>query len=387
MTRVTSRVAALSLAVLTLPGVGQADALVEALQASTLHADMRLRHEGVDDSVNDDADALTLRSRVGFTTGQLSGFSVLAEFEDVRVVGGIDDYVPSRPGHAVIADPEVAQVNRAFLRYQGDAGLDLGLGRQRIIYDNARFVGNVGWRQNEQTFDAFTAALEPLDDLTVSYAYLDKIEGITPAFDADVDSHLLNVQYGGLGIGTLTGYGYLLEDENSAAENDTFGVRFSGSHSLDSAKLLYTVEYASQETETFDASYWFVEAGATVGAITAKLAHEVLGSDDGAYGFQTPLATKHAFNGWADKFLITPATGLTDTFATLATAVAGVNLIAVYHWYEADEGSQDYGEELNLQAAKAFGKHYTLGLKYARYSADEFSADTDKLWLWGELKF
>jgi hypothetical protein len=32
--------------------------------------------------------------------------------------------------------------------------LDLTLGRQRINLDDQRFVGSVGWRQNEQTFDA-----------------------------------------------------------------------------------------------------------------------------------------------------------------------------------------------------------------------------------------
>jgi hypothetical protein len=387
MRRASSAIVVLGLTSLALPGTAYSDPLTEAAQASTLHADIRLRYEGADDSVNPDADALTLRSRVGFTTGQLSGFSLLAEFEDVRTVGGVDDYAPHRPGFAVIADPEVTQVNRAFLRYQGDGGVDLGLGRQRIIYDNARFVGNVGWRQNEQTFDAFTGAIQPLADLTVSYAYLDKIEGITPAFDADVDSHLLNLQYTGLGFGTVTAYGYLLEDDDSNAENDTGGIRFNGSRSVDSVEVLYTAEYAYQDTNAFDASYWLLEAGATVGTVTVKLAHEVLGSDDGAYGFQTPLATKHAFNGWADKFLVTPATGLKDTFATLAATVAGVSLTGVYHWFDADEGAQDYGTELDLQAVKAFGKHYTLGLKYARYSADDFSADTDKVWLWGEFKF
>lgn len=387
MRRATGAILVLGLGSLTLPASGHADALAEAAKASTLHADLRLRYEAADDSVNSDADALTLRSRVGFTTGQLSGFSVLAEFEDVRVVGGVDDYAPNRSGFAVIADPDVTQVNRAFLRYQGDGGIDLGLGRQRIIYDNARFVGNVGWRQNEQTFDAFTAAVVPLADLTVSYAYLDEIRGITPAFDADVDSHLLNLQYGGLDAGTVTVYGYLLEDQDSSAENDTGGIRFAGSRSLDSAKLLYTAEYAFQDTNSFDASYWFLEAGAVVGGVTAKLAHEVLGSDGGAYGFQTPLATKHAFNGWADKFLVTPATGLKDTFVTLAASVANVSLTGVYHWFEADEGSLDYGEELDLQAVKAFGKHYKLGVKYARYNADDFSTDTDRIWLWGEFTF
>ena len=30
--------------------------------------------------------------------------------------------------------------------------------------------------------------------------------------------------------------------------------------------------------------------------------------------FQTPLATLHAFNGWADKFLSTPVNGIEDLY-------------------------------------------------------------------------
>lgn len=379
--------ALLGVAVLSLPSFAAANTLLEALQASKPHGDFRLRYESVDDSVNEDAEALTLRSRFGFTTGQFHGFSLLLEAEDVRIVGDFDEYAPNRPGYAVIADPEGTEVNRAFLRYQGPAGLDLGLGRQRIIYDNARFVGNVGWRQNEQTFDAFTAKLVPLDGLEISYAYLDEIKGITPAFDAEADSHLLNVSYSGLPFGKLSGYGYWLEDKDAGTENDTVGVRFAGTQDLGAMKVSYTAEYAWQEADQFDADYWFLEAGVEVSGITFKVAREVLGSDGGDYGFQTPLATKHAFNGWADKFLITPNAGLKDTFMTLSGSIHGINLMAVYHWYTSDQGSMDYGKELNLQAVKGFGKHFSMGLKYARYDADEFSADTDKFWVWGEFRF
>ena len=42
--------------------------------------------------------------------------------------------------------------------------------------------------------------------------------------------------------------------------------------------------------------------------------YEVLGADDGAAltSFQTPLATLHKFQGWADKFLTTPPNGIRE---------------------------------------------------------------------------
>ncbi|MED5432978.1 MAG: hypothetical protein VX920_11630, partial [Pseudomonadota bacterium] len=103
--------------------------------------------------------------------------------------------------------------------------------------------------------------------------------------------------------------------------------------------------------------------------------------------FQTPLATKHAFNGWADLFLATPADGLEDTFVTVGGKLAGFKLAAIYHDFKSNEGSTDYGTEMDLLVARPIGKHYTVGLKYADYSADDFGADTSKYWAWGELKF
>ena len=49
-----------------------------------------------------------------------------------------------------------------------------------------------------------------------------------------------------------------------------------------------------------------VELAPALGALEFKLGYEELGSNAGLYGLQTPLATLHAFNGWADKFLVTP---------------------------------------------------------------------------------
>lgn len=381
-------------AAMTLPATGHADALIEALQASKLHADFRLRYETVDDAVNRDADALTLRSRIGFTSGQFSRFSILAEFVDVRVVAGVDDYAPERAGYAVVADPETTEVNRAVLRYQGIEGLDLAAGRQRIIYDNARFVGNVGWRQNEQTFDSFSAIYEPAAGWVISYAWIDRVRGVTsaPNLTYDANSHLLNVRYGTLPIGTLSGYGYLLENKDSGAEVDIWGLRLNGDHATDTLTWLYSLEYAWQDATTaagadFDAHYWAAELGLRSRGVTARLGWEVLGSDGGDYGFDTPLATKHAFNGWADQFLATPAAGLRDRYISISGDVAGINLLAVYHWYDADKGSADYGTELNLQAVRHFGKHYSLGAKFARYRADDLGNDTNKFWLWGELRF
>ena len=390
----------LSISCLSLPVLAQADGITEALTSGTVKADLRLRYEAVDqDNAADDADALTLRTRLGYLTGSVNGFSGFVEFEDVRIVGGVDDYtVPApvnfNPGeYSVVADPETTELDQAFIQYKGDL-FGAKLGRQVITLDNHRFVGHVGWRQDRQTFDALTVNVTPVDKLDIMYGYIDQRNRIF-AEDGDIDSkdHLFNVSYM-TPIGTLTGYAYLLEvdDGSNAAtdELDTFGLRLKGA----AGNFLYTLEYADQEAEggptDFDAEYLFVEGGYNAGFATFSLGYESLGSDDGAYGFSTPLATLHAFNGWADIFLNTPAQGLEDTYVKVSGKLAGGTWAVVYHEFEAEDstpGVDDLGDELDLVYSRKFGENYSAGIKYADYSADDFAVDTEKLWVWVGASF
>ena len=378
------------------------DALVTALKNGKANLDMRLRYEQVDADVlnpptnQDEAEGLTLRTRLGYRSAAFHGFTVFGEFEDTHVVLGVDDYAPETVGYATIADPRVTELNQSWIRYSGAESLEgfaATYGRQRIILDNARFVGNVGWRQDEQTFDATRLDYER-DAFAVMATYITQVNGITPAFDAFAETTLVNARWKQAPGGTLTAYGYFIEPRDSGAydSTDTAGLRYQGSIATDLAKLLLTLEYAEQRRDPAaggsrnDVDYRFAELGAVVSGVTVKVAQEVLGSDDGVYGFQTALATKHAFNGWADQFLVTPVTGLEDTFVTVSGSLGGVALMARYHDFAANEGSADYGDETDVSASRKFGA-YTLGLKYADYNADTFSVDTQKFWLWGELKF
>lgn len=387
------------LAVITMPAVAPfstayaESAVTKALAEGTGSASLRYRYEVVDQTgITEDAEASTVRTRVGYETGELSGLTGYIEFEDVRVVGS-ERYNSTANGlsiYPVVADVESTELNQGYLLYKAGGETTLKAGRQRIIFDNARFVGNVGWRQNEQTFDALMVTNQSLPDTEVKLAYLSNINTIT-AKDADLKGILLNATYSGLNAGKLTGYNYMLDYDNSTADSQTLGVRFSGKQKAGDVGILYTAEFATQSDyadapSTVDADYTLLEGGVDVAGVTAKLGYEVL-SGDGTYGFQTPLATKHAFNGWADKFLGTPTAGLQDTYLSVMGKVAGVKLLGVYHDYSADEGSADYGSEINLLAAKKFSKNYTAGVKYASYDADTVSVDTDKLWLWGQASF
>lgn len=385
-----------------LPSFVSAQGITDALTGGSTSVNLRLRYEDVQqDNAVDDATALTLRSSLLYNSESYKGFSATVGVEDVRIVGGMDKYTVGPTGfnlgsYSVIADPESTELDQGFLNYS-NGGLNVRAGRQVITLDNHRFVGSVAWRQDWQVYDAVKADYAVSDKLKLSYAFLDKRNRIF-ADEADIDSkdHLFQAVYDS-SIGSLVAYSYLLENENMPTNSlDTYGIRLTGSRKLGDYDATYLAEYASQESEAlgadFDASYFVVEGGLTFSGLTTKLGYESLGSDGGAYGFATPLATLHAFNGWADMFLGTPAQGLTDLYINISGKAGGGTWLATFHDYNAEDsapGLDDFGSEFNLQYVKPLGSNYTAGIKFANYSEGDLAAkaDTQKLWIWFQISF
>ena len=377
-----------------------ADTIENFLKDGTVYGNLNLRYESVSqDNALDDASALTLRTRVGYKTKAVNGFSAQVEFEDSRIVLGQGEFSVPPVGYqageySVIADPETTELDQAFLQYQSDA-VTVKLGRQVIALDNQRFVGHVGWRQDRQTFDAATVIYAPNDKLNITYNYVTQRNRIfAQAADLDSKDHLLTASYK-TPIGKLTGYSYMLEVDNYTDNTlDTYGVSLDGAKTVGDNKLVYRVEFASQTNESgtneFDTSYTLLEAGYVFSGITAKVGYEVLGSDDGAAAFATPLATLHKFNGFSDQFLGTPAQGLVDTYFMVKAKALGGTWTAKYHMFEADEagdGGDDFGDEINLVYVKPIAKQTKIALKYANYSAGDIKVDAEKLALWATVAF
>ena len=409
-------------ALLITPSVWAADTLTGALTGGKASANLQLRYEGVtQNNALQNADAMTARLRLGYTTGTFNGFGAMVEAESTTAFGNkeYNSLATGNPGlgtHSVVADPEATEINQAYLSYSGIAGTTVKWGRQRLILDNARFVGNVGWRQNEQTFDALTLVNKSLPDTTITAGYITNVNRIfsdnsAATTGAAAGNHkashtILNANYKGWSLASITGYAYLLDYATTTAftanSSDTYGLRLNGKTAMGGNKLLYTAEYAEQSdahgnTTPYKANYTLLEGGVDITNMAVfKLGYEVLGADGGtsaAKVFKTPLATLHAFNGWADMFLATPATGLKDTYVSANTKLAGIALGAVYHDYRADEtaagASSDLGDEWNLVAAYKYDKNYSVGLKYADYKtgAGTANVNTKKTWLWGTFNF
>jgi hypothetical protein len=369
--------------------------LTAAITDGQPYANLLLRYERVEQRNSlQDAEALTLRTRLGYKTGNYKGISAVIEFEDSRDVFGVDDYsVPQtnfNPGvFSVIADPQTTELDQAYLQFS-KGGFTGQLGRQVITLDTHRFVGHVGWRQDRQTFDALTLRYKASETTNLLASHILKRNRIfAEQQDIDAQDTLLNLSVLSP-LGQLTAYAYLLEeDETPATSNNTYGIRLHGTQELNSKKFSYSAELATQDRDPgIDTNYLALEAGVALTGIEIQLGYERLGSDEGTGGFATPLATLHKFNGWGDQFLVTPNAGLKDLYLGFAGNMLGGKWQLVAHDYATDvitRDGKDLGTEINAAFSRKFGKHYITGVKLSSYSAGAEGlgkVDTDKLWLW-----
>jgi len=380
--------------------------------------DFRLRSESVEQTpIANEADVTTLRARLGVEMGKLWGTSFLIEGEGVTPINGDyrpDASVPTMTTYPVVADPEGYEINRLQLTNVSIPDTAVTLGRQRINLDDQRFVGNSGWRQNEQTYDALRVVNKSVKNLVVDVAYFNQVDRFfgpeSPQGRYKGDNFFANVGYQ-TSLGKVTGFAYLLDFDpltnfpgltagQAAALNpvrassDTVGLRFSGDRMLGKVKLGYVASYANQDSANdnpldYSLSYRLAEVNAGFQQFTIGVGQELM-EGNGVAGFATPLGTLHKFQGWADKFLTTPTNGMDDRYVNVGFATKNLGMFdavsanVVYHKYETDRMSQDLGDEVDLQL-QAKWKRFVGTVKYADYGAKRGVTpaafqDTNKLW-------
>jgi len=370
----------------------EADSITAAITGGDASLALRYRFEYVDqDGPSREALASTVKTRITYKTLAYEGVSAVLEMDNNSIVGD-KNYSESGSDpaeEAVVLDATYTEINQAYIDFAAPADTLVRYGRQRILLDNQRFVGGVGWRQNEQTYDAFSTVNTSLPDTTILLANVYNVNQFTGGNIDHNDHQIYHINNKSIEGLNLSAYFYDLKDIS-----DTFGLRANGKIAAsDDLSVLYTAEFAQQETDNgtdVDTDYLNIEAGLNISGVTAKLGYEVLGSDSSAGAFQTPLATKHAFNGWADTFAkATPDAGLVDTSFTLSSKLFGPKIAVIYHQFEADDGSaDDFGSEIDLLVAKKFTENYSGLVKLASYSeGDDFGSDTTKIWLQLAAKF
>lgn len=347
------------------------------------HLDGRIRFETADFSGNaNTAEALSWRNRLGaeFSFGQ--GWSVLVEGEHVfHLIDDFNDTVNGQTQFPVIADPEATELNRLQLAHASD-GRSFVLGRQRMVIGDSRYVGNVGYRQNEQTFDAVRLDFETAGGIEFGYAYLDRVHRIfgddSPAGEWDLDTHLVTAS-SALGAGTLSFTGLWFENQDvPGMSSQTLAIQWSHVHALESGQFDYYVEFANQ-TDYGNATGPGYDLSAL--RLQLRMRGERFGGwvglesldGNGMRGFATPLATLHKFQGFADVFLGTPANGIRDVYFGGSAGFGDGALFSnrsvnvVWHHFEAENGGADFGSELNIVFNGRVTERVGFQLKYADF--------------------
>lgn len=395
-----------------------ADEGFSLLGNAKFNGEIRPRYETVDDestASGSAANAMTVRAVLGLEAQLLgiSGLSGKVEGTTVQSIGGEHYYSVtnsrSNTAYDTIADPQQSRITQAYLHYKLNK-TTAKVGRQIINIDNQRFVGSVDWRQMPQVFDAALISDNTIDALTLTGAYVwGRDLAINNNPTSKTNSIILNGSYKVSDMLKITAYDYMI-----SSASDTVGIALTGTLPFADAKVAYRAEYASQgdasrDTDNLpanqdvqaDAYYYNLDLKADMNGFFAGAGYEFLSgttTTDGKTKFQTPLATLHAFNGWADKFLATPTGGLKDTSVTLGYSAAGLGkAMVVYHDFATDVemgGKSDLGNEWDLLYTNAIPgvKGLNALVKAAFYNAGDVNptttyADTDKIWLQLDYKF
>jgi hypothetical protein len=374
---------------------------VQALTGGKLLLNLRPRYEHVDqDGRGHDADALTLRTLLGWQTGSYRDFSAVVQLIDVgRANDNYNDTKNGRTRFPVVADPDDTDLNQAYIDYSGVPDTRFRLGKQSIKLDNVRFVGNVEFRQVMQVFTGLSLENRSLSQATLYGAHLERLKTVF-GDQQEIRLDILHAAYEWKPANVIVGYGYLHDSAKTASatgfadnSNRILGLRADGAWPAgESWKLLYTAEIARQSDyaggdSRIDASYWRAGAGAGYGKFYARFDHEVLGSRDGVYGFQTPLGTNHLFQGWADLFLTTPAQGIRDSYVSAGGPLFKGNWSAEYHDFRSDFGGIHYGREFDIGLAWPLRKGLGGKVEFADFRESDILAaaarkpDTQKIWL------
>ncbi len=371
----------------------------------TLHANARVRYEHVDqEDLSRNADAITLRLTLGYETLVHAGVSALIEGEVVESLGSAryNSTTNRRTAYPIVVDPDTVELNQAYLRLTSLTDSTVVAGRQAINLGNQRFVGAVGFRQNQQTFDAMRISTTALPAVAIDAFYAveaHRIFGTRSASGSfNTDLFLLQATAKRKAWAEVTVYAHFFDIEDLAAQSSrTLGARASAKRNIGSGFTgSIALEAATQSdygnnTSDYTAGYFVLEPGIARGDFNARFKNAIIEGRGGS-SFHFPFGTNHAFQGWADLFLNTPTGGIREHALAVTYRLPfggvwrGTSAYAAGHLFYSDSGDR-YGQEMDLRLARAITKNARVSLELADYKADGFGNDTQKWWVTLALSF
>ncbi len=384
------------------------DDLTDALKSGKVSMQLRLgyEHSNLQDNGKHPANGINLRTRLGYRTADFYNSNVFIQFHNVT--NFMEEFSYKHDGklegdkaNDVIADPDGSRIHQVYLDYKGLSDTVIRLGRQEIILDDHRLIGNINWRQNGQSFDAASITNKSIPGLTLFGSYVENVNTIL-LDDLDLTAmYLLHAKYTGFKGHAISAFCYLLDAEQDVRDSATYGARAAGKVAV----LKYAIDFAHQsdfsDGDDHDGNMFNAFLGGDLGMFSVGAGFSWISGQDGSdLPFDTLFSTAHKFNGWSDQFLATNGgklrDGLKDYYAQAAIKYMGIKFMAVYHYFDTSEDDHfdgTYGDEIDLLIAKKFTKNLSGLLKYANYNKDDnfengFANPTkDEQVFWARLQF
>ena len=244
--------------------------LLDAIMQGKPLTSFRLRYENVGQDGNapvltparplEDANAITLRSLIGWQTAPFHNFSFTAQLINVsKLEDNFNDSTPAtgslnaasnqpnKLAYAKVVDPDYTGVNQLYVDWTGIKNTKLRLGRQQVNLDNVRFIGDIGFRQVMQVFDGASVLNKSIPDTEVYLAHFESVQQINTKLRTNGALDIANIKYRISPTESVVGYGYLSSfndlgfgnvwfggTTNAGANqsNQVFGLRLDGVHKL-----------------------------------------------------------------------------------------------------------------------------------------------------------
>lgn len=338
--------------------------------------DWSARSRYVDFSGAESARAASLLLRLNLDTHWNETWGTFVQLDNVNRAfkndhsDGVD-----RNGKPVIPDVDGFDLNQAYVAINFDS-IKFQLGRQRINFDDQRFIGGNGFWQNEQTFDALLTKLKLFSNSQFTYAYIDNVNRI---FGDDADktlpdsghyyggdnerpagllgdhrhhTHIAQFNYNEWDYSQLTAYAYAIDNLSlPAASNNTFGANYTFTYKLDAIKYRIKIESAVQKQPELNDSpllpYYLLDAGIGISHIEFTGRYEILSNRQGV-NFITPLASSHDFQGASNSIQSYADQGLKDSSLGITWRATPFKIESQYHQFHAYTSNEYLAQELDI---------------------------------------
>ena len=372
-----------------------------------LDFEARTRMGMVDVAAANDARAGSILLRTHFTSRWTSTLRSEIEIDHVNLFWE-DDFTNGVNFNNKPVVPDVAgtDLNQFFVSYELNNTLSVSLGREAYNLSNQRMVGTNGFWQNEQSFDGAGMRYEFASASHVQYHYIANANringddadkqldpgdinfvtnnGLRPAKflgDHEHDTHLLFAQFKEWDFSVLQAY-YLDMDikDALALSNRTIGIRYEHKGRTGKLRTLGHAELALQtRNEVSDNTSYLYQSfaiGAGYGPSEISVNYERLGENKDK-SFVTPLASLHDKNGWADKFLLTPNSGLRDYSLKYIWRKSPIKVDGRYHLFYTDVNQSAIGTEVDLDVEYKFANKQSFLLRLANFESlnDQFTSE------------